>query len=116
MKLLVAGSRDYNNFANLEYVINQVRKQYNITSIISGCARGVDTLAIEYAQKYNLKVEKFPADWNKFGRSAGYIRNKEMVKVADILVAVWKNRSPGTGHTIELARKKGIPRVIVESK
>ena len=78
------------------------------SEIVSGCARGADTLGKKYANDHNIPVKKFPAEWNKYGRSAGYIRNTEMADYADILVAFWDGKSLGTKHMIDTATKKGL--------
>ncbi|MDR3135180.1 MAG: DUF2493 domain-containing protein [Deltaproteobacteria bacterium] len=77
-------------------ILNQV------TEIVSGLAKGVDTLAIEYANKRGIGLKMFPADWKRFGRSAGPRRNEEMARYADYGVAVWDGLSHGTKHMIRL--------------
>lgn len=118
MKLLVAGSREYTDYNRIKSLLDKIVSEYNIDTIISGTARGADRLGERYAREHNLNLEQYPADWDRYGKSAGYIRNKVMVEQADVLLALWKDRSPGTGHTIELAKKKGIQRfiVMIESK
>lgn len=73
--------------------------------IISGGAKGVDTLAEQFAKEFNLKNEIFEADWERFGRSAGPRRNEEMVKVADGVIAFWDYKSKGTKTTITFSEK-----------
>lgn len=76
-------------------------------TIISGGARGADSLAVRYAKDYGHNLKVMPADWDKHGKSAGYIRNSEMLKLCDGLIAFWDGESTGTGHMIEIARKAG---------
>ena len=76
--------------------------------IVSGTARGVDQLGEEYAKRNDLAVKKFPADWDRFGKSAGYKRNKQMAEYANALVAFWDGRSRGTKHMIDLAKAAGL--------
>jgi len=76
-----------------------------ITEIISGGARGADTLAEMYARHRALPVKVFPAEWDKYGKSAGFRRNADIVKNSDIIVAFWDGKSKGTKHTIDLARR-----------
>ncbi len=71
-------------------------------------ARGADRLGERYAKERGYPVRLFPADWEKFGKSAGYRRNAEMAKYADGLIAFWDGRSAGTGHMIYLAKKNAI--------
>lgn len=76
---------------------------------ISGRATGVDTLAKQFANINNIPIIEHPANWRKYGKSAGYIRNAHMVKLADMVIAIWDGQSKGTLHTINLGHKKGIP-------
>ena len=100
-KLLIAGGRDFNNYSLLEQNINS----NNIECIISGCAKGADTLAIKYGINHNIPIEKYPAQWDLYGKSAGYIRNKIMVDKATAIICFWDGHSKGTKNTIELAKK-----------
>jgi glycerophosphoryl diester phosphodiesterase len=68
----------------------------------------VDRLGETYAVRNKLPIAKFPADWDKWGKPAGYIRNKEMAQYADALVAVWNGESKGTKHMIDLAKEQGL--------
>lgn len=104
MKTIIAGSRDIKLYSIIEKAIQQ--SGFEITTVISGTANGVDKLGEEYAKKYNLPVLNFPANWDKYGKSAGYIRNEEMANKAEALIAVWDGKSKGTGNMISIARKK----------
>jgi len=83
------------------------------TIILSGQAQGVDLLGEKWATEHGIPLEYYPADWNKYGKQAGYIRNKEMVEHAEALIAVWDGESKGTKMTIDLARKKNLETFIV---
>lgn len=106
MKTIIAGSRDIINFQTVESAIQE--SGFNISEVVSGLARGVDTLAILYCKKYNLPWMEFPAEWDKHGKSAGYIRNQQMADYADALIAVWDGESRGTKHMIDIANKQGL--------
>lgn len=108
-KLLIAGSRGFNDYQLLKNTI----KPENIECIISGCARGADTLAIKYAKEFNIPVEEYPAEWDKYGRSAGYIRNKIMVDKATAVICFWDGQSRGTMHTINLTKAAKKPLKVV---
>jgi len=79
-----------------------------IDAVLCGGARGVDALGERCAEERGIKVEYHRADWVKYGRAAGAVRNGEMAKYADGLVAVWDGESRGTGHMIALAKVKGL--------
>ena len=108
-KVIIAGSRGFSNYKLLKEKCNKYlcekRKEYNII-IISGGARGADTLGEKYAQDEGFSLEKFPANWNKFGKSAGFKRNEQMAEVADALIAFWDGKSHGTKHMIEIMENK----------
>jgi len=110
-KVIIAGSRGFSNYKLLrdkcnEYLRNK-RKEYNII-IISGGARGADTLGEKYAQDEGFSLEVFPANWNKFGKSASFRRNEQMAEVADALIAFWDGKSHGTKHMIEIMENKNL--------
>lgn len=111
MKVIVAGSRSFSDYNTLEKELNNL--EFEITTIISGTAHGADRLGEVYASEYNIPVDRYPADWNQYGKSAGYIRNVEMAKEADALVAFWDGTSKGTFHMINIARKKGLKVIVV---
>lgn len=104
MKTIVAGPRGIDNFEIVKEAIE--KSQFEITEIISGCARGVDTLGEQYAEQNNISVKKFPAEWSIRGRAAGVIRNREMGEYADALIAIWDGESRGTKNMIDIAEKK----------
>jgi hypothetical protein len=111
MRLIIAGSRDITDLG----LVRQAVLSSGIipTVIISGGARGVDSLGEVLAREMDIPIDRHPADWDKHGRSAGYIRNAEMAEVADALVAIWDGVSRGTESMINLANKKGL-KVYVE--
>lgn len=89
--------------------VNQLRKKNTITKIISGGARGADHLAEQYAAEYTIQLQIYPADWNTYGKSAGYIRNKDIIAAADIVYAFWDGKSVGTANSIRLANMQYKP-------
>lgn len=104
MRTIIAGSRGITDPVEVERAVANCG--WTPTTIISGGARGVDRLGEHYAELNGLKLEIYEADWNKYGRyKAGHIRNIEMAKVADALIAVWDGISGGTGHMIDTARR-----------
>lgn len=115
-RVIIAGCRDFFNYDLLnikcKYFLQYKIKTHNVI-IVSGHATGTDSLGERFAKENNLKCERHPADWKKHGRAAGPIRNAEMAKKSNALIAFWDGRSPGTRSMIELAEKKGIKVAIV---
>lgn len=106
MKLAIAGSRSFNDFAFLEMKINELRTQYPMDGLISGGAKGADVLAEQYAAKYHLAIERILPDWKVHSRGAGHRRNEIIVQKCDVLAAFWDGQSPGTRHIVAYAQKR----------
>lgn len=117
MIILIGGCRyydDYKTFCKyLDSYFSEIDNASNIT-ILSGHCSGADMLAERYAEEMGYQVELFPADWRRFGKAAGPIRNKQMVEKADIVIAFWDNKSKGTKSLIGYAEKLKKPLRIVE--
>ncbi len=108
MKLIIAGSRSITDYTVLQYAIAQSDFS-NITEVVSGCARGVDTLGERWASEQNLLVTRMRANWGRFGQAAGQYRNWEMAEYASGLLALWDGESRGTMHMIDCMRRAGKP-------
>ncbi len=106
METIIAGGRDFSNYLYL----NESCKLFlpRITKIISGTAKGADQLGEKFAQENSIEILYFKPDWNRFGKSAGFKRNEEMAKNADMLIAFWDGKSRGTDHMIKCAIKLGL--------
>ena len=89
MKTVVAGSRTFHDFSFVEIYLNFYHKIVQITEVVSGGAHGVDALGEQWAQKHNIPVNRFPADWKKYGKAAGPISNKKMAEYADVFIGFW---------------------------
>lgn len=113
MKVIIAGSRDFNDYKLLKEKCDLILSDYNDIEIVSGLARGADKLGERYARENKYLIKPFPADWNKYGISAGYIRNEEMAKYGDFLIAFWDTKSSGTKHMIDLAKQYGLKRMVI---
>lgn len=98
MKIIIAGSR---NFYDYEF-LKQKMKELNleITELVCGEARGADSLGKRWALENNIPIKSFYPDWDRYGNSAGMIRNHEMGDYADYLVAFWDGKSRGTKDMI----------------
>lgn len=111
-KIIIAGGRDFMDYNLLKEKTNKILQEKKVTHkivIISGCARGADTLGLRYASENAFDVEEYPADWNKYGKKAGYVRNVEMAENADALIAFWDGKSKGTKHMIDIATERNLP-------
>lgn len=110
MKVIVAGTRKGISYDSVVSALTFCWVNLGIkpTLIIQGGAPGVDAHARRWAQEFKIPIKEYPADWNKYGKAAGPIRNKEMVNEGDMLIAIWNGTSPGTKNIIKLAEDKGI--------
>ncbi len=110
-RVIIAGGRDFSDYELLKrkvlFYTNEVNKD-NLIVVISGKAKGADSLGEKLAKEIGWKVLEYPADWDTNGKSAGYIRNIEMAKNADALIAFWDEKSRGTKHMIDTAEKNGL--------
>jgi hypothetical protein len=105
MKIIIAGGRAFNDYNLLCQKCDKLLSLQVEIEIVSGTANGADKLGERYANKKGYPVKKFPANWEKYGKSAGYKRNEEMAKYADALIAFWDGKSKGTKHMIDLAKR-----------
>lgn len=112
-RIIVAGSRDFNDYDLLKNKLDHYLSLLDNVVIVSGGAKGADNLGEEYAVEKGLKLVMFPADWNAHGKSAGYIRNKQMAEYATHLIAFWDGKSKGTKHMIDLAKEYNLKIKIV---
>ena len=111
MRTIIAGSRDVTDYEKVTVAVKL--SGFVITEVVSGGARGVDTLGEQYAKEHSLSCKRFPADWSKYGRAAGPIRNEQMAEYAEALVALPVKTSKGTRHMIKAATARGL-RVFVK--
>lgn len=112
MKVIIAGSRNYHDYTKLSVVLDHELTDED--EIVSGCAKGVDTMAINYAMIHRIPLHKYPAEWVKHGRNAGPIRNREMALFANRLIAFYNGESPGTKNMIQTMLKLGKPVTIID--
>lgn len=105
MRTIIAGSRNISDPATVERAVRECGWWPSV--ILSGKARGVDSLGERWAAAYGVPVSAFPADWEHLGKAAGHVRNAEMARDCDALIAVWDGTSPGTRNMIETAQAMG---------
>lgn len=108
MRTIIAGSRTLSDIQQLYLALNNCSWSSQISTVISGGARGADFLGQLFAKQFNLPLEIYAADWTKHGRSAGYLRNVQMAEKAQALIALWDQKSSGTRHMVEVALNLGL--------
>jgi hypothetical protein len=112
MKTIIAGSRSILDYCTVKRAI--ISSGYQISEVVCGMAKGVDTLGLRYANEHNIPVKEFPAEWDKYGRSAGFRRNVQMAEYAEALLAICDHTNynanivSGTQHMINIATNKGL--------
>ena len=109
-RVIIAGSRNFDNYKLIVETCNNILPSY--VEVVSGTARGADKLGEKYAEEKGYPIKKFPADWT-LGKSAGYLRNKEMAKYATEAIVFWDGKSKGTKHMIDLANEYKLKLTIV---
>lgn len=115
MRLIIAGGRDFNDYDVVLHHMNLWLADHQPpTEIICGGARGADELGKWWAFAHRIRVIEFPADWKQFGRKAGPVRNDQMARYANALLAFWDGESKGTANMIEVAARRGLMVKVVE--
>lgn len=108
-RIIVAGCRNYNEAKEyIDFCISEIREKYTLI-FVSGSCSGADLIGERYAVENGFEVERYPADWKKYGRSAGPKRNEQMARVADFVICFWDGKSQGTKSMIGYAKKYGKP-------
>lgn len=113
MKIAIIGSR---NPGNIDFEMLLAEYSISIKSddiIISGGAKGIDSLAASFALKNGNQLLEFLPDYSKFGRGAPLVRNKQIIDNADVVIAFWNHESRGTKFTIDYARKSGKEPIVI---
>ena len=105
MNISIIGSRSFNDYALLKETIDKEFENKEISLIVSGGAKGADSLGEKYAINNGIAVKIFLPDWKKYGRGAGFVRNKTIVENSDVVVAFWNGVSKGTKNSIDVAKK-----------
>lgn len=116
-RVIIAGSRSFNDYELLRELclsILQEKMRTHRVVIVSGHARGADSLGEIFAKEFSLPFELHPAKWRLLGKAASMVRNAEMAKCSDALIAFWDGESSGTRHMINFARKRGLDTCLVQ--
>ena len=109
MKLAIIGSRNFNDYEYLKEKVNKIHEGKLVNLIVSGGAKGADSMGEEWAKECKVSTLIFNPDWKKYGRGAGFVRNKKIIENCDCVLAFWDGESKGTMNSIETARKLGKP-------
>lgn len=117
MRILVTGSRDWEDVAYIHSVLDDYYSMGDdmvpITLVSGACPKGADAICESYAAWAGWKIEEHPAQWDEYGKAAGFVRNSHMVALgADICLAFIKNRSKGATMTARLAQEAGIETIV----
>ena len=116
-RVIIAGSRDMADYEAAKKAISEALGEIGGSAqvrVVSGHCRGADILGERYAREHGLELAVFPAEWNRYGRRAGFIRNTQMAEFASeegsegALIAFWDGQSRGTKMMIGIAEKKGL--------
>lgn len=103
MKVAVIGSRTFDKYESVYNILSKLK----ITEIISGGAKGADTLAERYAKENNIPTKIFLPDWETYGKKAGFLRNTQIIEECEMVVAFWDGESKGTKDSLDKAEKLG---------
>lgn len=114
--ILIAGTRSFDDYELMKKACDTafpILSEIGNIVIVSGAASGADRLGERYASEHNYKVLRFPADWNKYGKAAGPIRNAEMAAIADFFILFWDGYSAGSENMLVNAQKHAVPGIII---
>lgn len=110
MRYGIIGSRTFVDYEKLKEVLD--RHKF-ISQIISGGAPGADSLAADYAHENSIPLLEFFPDWAKYPRTGGFVRNKQIVRSSDVIIAFWDNVSSGTKNSLDYAKKLNIKSIVI---
>ena len=116
-RVLICGGKDFADEKTFNETLDSLIDKDN-TILVSGHAKGADSLAEKYAENNGIEIKVFPPEWSKYQKAAGPIRNRQMLDYIseteeNLVIAFWDGHSKGTKHTVETAGKMGIETVIV---
>ena len=105
IKIAVVGSRSFEDYTLFEKVMKTYLSEFDNVAFVSGGAKGADALAQRYAEENGVEMIVFKPEWSRYGRGAGYVRNKQIWQEADRGIAFWDGKSKGTQHSFKLAHE-----------
>lgn len=115
MRIIVCGGREYSDVARLRAVLDEFHGNKSIEHVAHGDARGVDRWAAAWAQKHGITTTSYPADWQRYGRAAGPIRNREMLRAEMALGLTMVVAFPGGKGTRDMCSQACAAGVMVYS-
>lgn len=104
MKLAIIGSRNFTDSKLARQIFSRYFGSIGVKEIVSGGAVGADTCGKIVAQKFGLKLTEYIPDWKKYGKSAGFVRNREIIENSDMVLAFWDGKSKGTQNSLSVAK------------
>lgn len=109
-RVIIAGVRNFSDYELLKEKCDEFLQVLTdkVIIVLSGHASGTYSLGERYAQEKGYKIESYPADWKRYGKDAGNIRNGQMINAADALIAFWDGKSKAAKNVIDFARQKGL--------
>jgi len=115
VKLIIAGSRDFTDYKLLVDTLEaEGFNAKTVTEVVSGCAHGADKFGERWAMVKSIPIKYMRADWDAYGKRAGFVRNGEMAEYADACIVFWNGTSKGTKHMIDVAKRiKGMRLIVV---
>ncbi len=113
IRVIIAGTRNFSDYPLMKDKLDRLRASIGVFEVVSGGATGADSLGERYANENELPLKIFPAEWNKYGKVAGYKRNEQMAQYAGACIVFWDGKSKGTEHMINLATQYGLKTSIV---
>ena len=114
MKIVIAGSRCYSPKEADRLVEDAAHRFTDAEELVSGsCPSGIDQAGERWAKKYGIPIKRFPADWDRHGRAAGPIRNRQMAEYADYVIVIWDGKSRGAKNMMDLASEYDKPHIII---
>lgn len=108
---VIAGTRNFSNYDVARMYIDACVAEFINENIIilSGCCKGADELGEMYAEERGFGIERYPAQWNQYGKRAGVVSNRKMAEAADLIICFWDGKSKGTKNMIECAKRLNKP-------
>lgn len=113
MKLAIIGSRNFSDKSAATDAFRMIHAATPVSLIISGGARGADRIGAQIAADFGIELKEYIPDWDKHGKSAGFIRNADIIGNCEAVLCFWDGVSKGTAHSLSLAKKQKKKTIII---